>query len=187
MLNGRHAQLRNPTPLSSPGPLTPPTPQASPLAPLLSSKPSRTSLRPPKVEHAHPPVKAGPKPRHVHPPNYAADAPPAYSPDARLDRKVLKDRETYAPEEKPGLNPNLQPPIHGNRVDPSPPEDPPLRNLKDLEAFGVRFVQRTDDMRGTQVLARDSDFAVDVEYLSKVSNLASTAASAVMPRRLEAR
>ena len=141
------------TPTSSPGPLTPPTPPAGHPAPI-RSKHSRSSLRPPTDQHSSWTTIHRPRPHY------------AYTPDVKPDLKTLNDkgRDTRY------VTSDVKPDVHE-------PAEERIRDLKSLEAYGVRFVPRTDDMRGTQVLAGDADFAVDVAYLSRVSNLSSTAST----------
>lgn len=136
------------TPTSSPGPLTPPTPQRG-LAASIRSKPSGSSLRPPVDQHTSRTTVLKPRPAY------------AYTPDVKPVKHKDHGRDTN--DVKPDVKPNVDEPAEER-----------IRDLKSLEAFGVRFVQRTDDMRGTQVLARDADFAADVAYLSRVSNLSSS-------------
>lgn len=145
------------TPTSSPGPITPPTPQPSSLAASILSKHSRSSLRPPTDERKARTTIHRPRPTY------------AYSRDVKPDlKKSLKDSKPGAADVKLDAQPDLKPDTSAANAEPGAER---VRNLKSLEAYGVRFVQRTDDMRGTQVLARDADFAADVAYLSRVSTL----------------
>lgn len=156
VLEGRHGVPKLVTehsPTSSPGPLTPPTPPAGPAS--IRSKHSRSSLRPPTDQHSSRTTIHRPRPVY------------AYTPDVKPNLQTLNDKgrdtKDIAPDTTLDVKPDVQEPAEER-----------IRDLKGLEAYGVRFVQRTDDMRGTQVLARDADFAADIAYLSRVSNISST-------------
>lgn len=144
------------SPTSSTGPFTPPTPPAG-LTASIGSKHSRSSLRPPTDQHSSRTTIHRPRPRY------------AYSPDIKADPQTLNDKGRDTNDVKPDVELDVKPEI---------PSEERIRDLKGLEAYGVRFVQRTDDMRGTQVLALDADFATDVAYLSMVSKPQSTATAA---------
>lgn len=141
------------SPTSSPGPLTPPTPPAGPAS--IRSKHSRSSLRPPTDQHSSRTTIHRPRPVY------------AYTPDVKPNLQTLNDKGRDTRDIEPDTKPDVKPDVQE-------PADERIRDLKGLEAYGVRFVQRTDDVRGTQVLARDADFAADVAYLSRVSNISST-------------
>lgn len=145
------------TPTSSPGPVTPSTP----LVETISPKNSRSSLRPPSTQHSA--RDTGQNLHHGYTRSLELNANHGSPKTAASDSRNLGSRSD------PALKHSAADFLDRSAQD-------PIRDLKSLQRYGVRFVQPTDDMRGTQVLAQDAMFAAEVEFLSKVSSSLSTAA-----------